>query len=1047
MIGGMSLNYSYEDSDGQVHTGVEAGDVVYMMDQYAGRLSTYDRVYDDGLKTTKVDYAVSNPEYTFRGGKTDRFFLNVSDITKLLNLSFFVKSDRSTVWNISDVTVHLVNGVGRRYINASGELSYRYNDGEELKFITDWTNNETMEVVIPVFGGGTSGKQQVDIQLNDAPIKTDKSTNTWSAVVNREPKSKNDTLNLFIYPSTADKASNPSTYNLSASVNYVDAMTMGPMTAGCGQLDFSYDRNNQPVFSKIGVSASNLDSITSVSVKTASAGTLQAPISYGIIQRIRSGVLIDTYYLTGASNADRKSTLSITQKPKVDTAVQRLFLQVYANNPLQDLIAVDKDVALAVYFRPTGAMEQELRSKYIYLTDVGYTTIKPGQLLELDYNLGDVAEILGVNVVKTGALDISFENVMIASQNPSGEIIGKYSIENGFIPSTIPSRVNAVGDVEKLKLKIRTGEATETTGGGTMDPVRLTIGYYDKNGSEQTEVINNIRPYLEANRTGKALTAGAEDTFEMLVPGLTALRYVTLEPYNADAASYASWTLENITASVGLDGAEVSRTVSKTIVEESPETIFVEEILVISGINVSTSDGKRTTGTPELTIKESPDAAAKQTDVFTIKSPEIGTLSVDSGARVLLNTRVSGSSQGYTCRFMQVDPDNGLTETADLSKGTYSYTEEELDEIYALAVQSLGADVTNNKEIEAAKQVVELINTMRAGRGSLITPDTEDYNTRDITFQTPKNYSDQKLTYRIVVTSKENPSCSYTLDVIVGREDEKLTKAIEEWDKVRSVGEVSVLSETGAVEETTSLLLNDRKSLLIKSGEGVKVVPRVSDSDGFTAVVNSYDPATQAKGRAELGVRHSYPEDTLLRYESEANTILSSAESTDDERTEAQNVLNIISAMRAGNGDFSAGTSEILLNAPKNYSGSAVSYIITVTNSKTASELFSLIVTVNAETDTLQTAYDQLTKAKAVGDEARKAAEQQNSSNGESTDNTNPDTNANTDNTNTTPEGSDANTGDNTGSGSGANSEEGGNAGGEGENSGSGEGANSETTP
>ena len=76
----------------------------------------------------------------------------------------------------------------------------------------------------------------------------------------------------------------------------------------------------------------------------------------------------------------------------------------------------------------------------------------------------------------------------------------------------------------------------------------------------------------------------------------------------------------------------------------------------------------------------------------------------------------------------------------------------------------------------------------------------------------------------------------------------------------------------------------------------------------------------------------------------------------------------------SGSGSFSPGTSEVLLNAPRNYTGASLSYIITVTNSSTGAEFFSLIVTVKSETDTLANAYAQLEKAKAAGDEERKQA-------------------------------------------------------------------------
>ncbi len=985
-VGGLRRDYSYVDAKGSVGR-ADGLDVVYLMDQYAGRTSSYNRTYDDGLRQTEVNYAVSNPQYHFRAGRTDSFFITVSDITKIVDMTLYVRSDRSTTWTITNVSVHLVNGTGRRYLNAEGEYAYRYGDGEKLTMITEW-NADTMETLLQVFGGKSddnahnnySGVQPINISFIDAPIQTNKDTNTWSPVVAREPKSKNDTLNLFIYPATREKAADPSTYYLTAGILYKDAMTLETSQAGAGTLDFAYDLSGQPYFYKLGIGAKNLEDIMGVSVKTKSTGTLSAPISYGILQRVRSGVLIETYYLSGVLNADQKSTMSVSVNAKPDAGVQRIMMQVQANNPTQDLIALDRDMALAVYFTPAGATDQELRSKYIYLTDAGYTQIRPGQILELDFDLGDISSINGVNVVKTGTLDLGFENVYIATQKIDGTVIRELSIDDGFTPTGTPARFNPRGRSEVLTLKIKTGQATASSSGGTDDPVRMTIGYYDLYGAEQSWLIPDIRPYIQLNdEKDKPLQAGQTDTLKVIIPAFESLRYVTLEPYNADSGSIASWTLDSITAVNGLEGSTIGREVNKTIVEEDPKTVFLGDIVLVGNNLVYKSKEVPTDNEPVLMVKTSETGTERKANGISIKSGEIGTLSVDSGATVETDIRISGTSQGITYRFVAMDPAGTVESPADFTKGTYSYTEQELDEYYALALKSVGPDVTNQAEIDAGKAVIAEINAIRASKGSFTVEVTEEKPT-GFTLVTPRNFTDHKLRYRLVVTAVENEEVGFTLDTLIGNETDKLPQLISDWEKVRSLADLSVINTDGVTEETRTLLKTDTSGVLLDSGESVKVAPRVGASEGFTAQLNSYDPATQAKGRAETGVRHSYSEDTILAYETKANTLYSAQDSTDEERAAAQNVLNIIGTMRAGNGSFTTGTTDVLLNAPKNYTGSNLSYLITFNSGTNGTELFSLVVTVKPETDTLSGAYNQLLEAETAAEEeasrASKEAEQ-----------------------------------------------------------------------
>ena len=118
--GGISLTYSYYNREGRYRS-VEGIDIISLMNEYTGRAGSRVRTYQDGTSTVteEVDYYVSDPNYQFRAGKTDYFFLTVDDIWQILDMTLVIRSSVVTKWNISNVSVSLVRSGGKRFINAT----------------------------------------------------------------------------------------------------------------------------------------------------------------------------------------------------------------------------------------------------------------------------------------------------------------------------------------------------------------------------------------------------------------------------------------------------------------------------------------------------------------------------------------------------------------------------------------------------------------------------------------------------------------------------------------------------------------------------------------------------------------------------------------------------------------------------------------------------------------------------------------------------------------------------------------------------------------
>ena len=220
--GGMTMSYHYIDYDGRSRS-VDPFDIVKKMNEYSGLEDTKYRIID-GVKED-VSYCVSSRDYQFRPGKTDNFYIDVDNIYQIVDMQLQIRSNVVTKWNITNVSVYLVQGVGTRYINGNGEYDYKYPAGQELLFRCSWNQPATLTKDVQIYrtptgdpnsiAGDTSiATVNITFNENEFPISDD----TWSSTVAREPKTKDDSLNLFLFPSTDSSASDPDSYGLSCEV-------------------------------------------------------------------------------------------------------------------------------------------------------------------------------------------------------------------------------------------------------------------------------------------------------------------------------------------------------------------------------------------------------------------------------------------------------------------------------------------------------------------------------------------------------------------------------------------------------------------------------------------------------------------------------------------------------------------------------------------------------------------------------------------------------------------------------------------------------------
>ena len=761
--GGVALGYRYIDSNGVIHSIEPSIDAVEAMNNYAARPGVKKRTVD-GV-TEDVSYTVSDPAYQFRGGKTDYFFVTIQDIAQLLDLSLEIRSSVVTDWSISAINAWMIRGEGTRYINSRGEYDYRYEEGETPELVASWDRNENLIKPLQVYrtlqNNGIALISNIPFKENH--IELDKDAGTWSSAVRREPQLRNDSLNLYLYPATGEKAANPNDYNLKASVRYTDAGTTETMQISAGTLNKGVDPNGRTVFYATGLSVTNMDGLLGVDVTTDVTRAILAPISYGVLQRVREGVLIDTYRLGELPNADPSGSMGISNVEQ-KTGVQRVLLQVSEATGRQQLSAESNDLAVALHFRTNDISGNEYRSKYVYLTDQGYTSVSGGQVLELDYALGDVSELTGVSLAATGALDITLSSIYLANQDAEGSFIQSWGVHpsaEGIVPSAIRADYSARDNVEVLTLRLKTAENAKGALSSTQGPVRMTVGYYDEYGVLRTETYENIRPYIV---DGNGFAAGETDVVQMLIPGISEIRWVELEPWHDTGEAQASWKLEQLSAELGLGGSPITKTPDQTIVEGTPLGIGLATILVAGDLQTLDTNGDAVAPAGDQTETEESGRRA-------IYNGENSTVLLKSGEGVKLNVRISGSTEGFTAKLESYDANSGAVGAVSFDP-THKYSTQRLDAILASAQSVLSSGDSSADERTAAQNIVNIVEDLKKPSGS--------YNVTEsgLVFRAPRNYTGGSLHYRITITSKESAEGSIVVDLTVRNEEDLLSDAI-----------------------------------------------------------------------------------------------------------------------------------------------------------------------------------------------------------------------------------------------------------------------------
>ena len=645
--GTMEATLEYYNEDGKRNQ--LTFDVVRAMYDYANKTPIY--LNDGTTGSSGMALAVTDNSFMFRENHTDRFVVSVSDVAKLGKLTLNAKSLNGGSLQITNVTAALVMETGSLLINEQDE----YIRQGKTEYLCEDTVDKipAYDMFLPT---GRNIYQEIYFTEHEG-IKLDTKDNTWISTVSRVPNSKNDTINVFVYP--AENASGA--FAIDVRAQYTDT-NGNVLETGAKDLTRRTDTEGRTVYAVNGLTATSMSMLNKLYVKAQSYDVVDAYIDHAIVQQVRAGVVINTFYLDCEHRNAQTEFYAVPNNAQDPNArEQRVLLSLGDDTVAANLVSENRDIAVALRYTTTLGDKQEFTSKYVYLTDQQYKAIEAGDIIELTFNEGYIQDITGVLVVTSGNIKaqldmLCVDNYSVDTAAETKKLLKHFSFPTG---ATIQNQVATLRpsdetSVEVLDIQFVTAAADANLESGTDDPIIMVVGYVDSQGINKETVIKDIRHNVVSE--GAAFATDSTTQIRLLLRDVASLQYLQLMPYDMDPKTTAGWKPSQIAISLGTDGSiqKANRSMDEYIYE-NVELDLNKEITgeMVGGVKVSlsniivTADVKPTN---EFGMYEN----ARRVTSAVNKTLE---LTVPVAASINVQVGVSNSEQGYVVKVERIgDP-------------------------------------------------------------------------------------------------------------------------------------------------------------------------------------------------------------------------------------------------------------------------------------------------------------------------------------------------------------------------------------------------------
>ena len=500
------------------------------------------------------------------------------------------------------------------------------------------------------------------------------------------------------------------------------------MESGAKGLNKLTDAEGKTIYSVNGLTATGMSSLNKLYVKAQTADVVDAYIDHVIVQQVRSGVVVNTFYLDCEHrNAEMEFYALPSSIQSTQTDEQKVYLMLGDETEAANLVAENRDIAVALQYTTVSGGSQVFTSRYIYVTDQQYQAIKAGDILELTFNESYVKDITGILVATSGNVKAQIDMACVDcyavdTAGGSRQRLKHFSIPTGASvkDQTVTLPVLSNSSVEILDIQFMTALSDANLESGTNDPIAMVLGYTNRQGVPKELVVPNLRNLVISE--GAAFSTGSTTQVRLMIRDVVSVQSLELMPYNLDPQITAGWKPSQITVSLGAEGfvQKVTRTLDTYIYEDKDIKLDFDSVItgeMVDGLKVNLSN-----------IILTADVAATNESGYYGNSYRVNSaanktlaMTVSSGANIKFGVTVLNSMQGYTAKAEQV------VGAKDIS-GLISYTEEGF--VLAMPENTSGQDQSyritlRSNENENITVVIEVTVTSRAVSETPTEPSTE----------------------------------------------------------------------------------------------------------------------------------------------------------------------------------------------------------------------------------------------------------------------------------------------------------------------------------
>lgn len=475
-----------------------------------------------------------NTRWMYRPNHNDRFVLSMTDI-KSAQALHITRTDGKNNWVISNVSIQQVGGMGPVYLSEQLTGSEYYRDFTTQEDVARSAN--AAGVTYRISG---SGNAAIAFTNNSIDLTTPQEQESWSSVITREPTTTNETMNIYLFPGSVvglKRGFDSSTPAVRATAKYT-TIYGGSLAQKAFTIGHLGNIGGETVLFEKNLDISAVATLNSLRLSTTTSSGEQPYINYAVVERVRDGVVMGTYYFNYANvylgNGPQECAASSTMRGEAMTQTVRLQPSAGQNVPLT---AETSDVAVAL--RYTSALDASAektvyRSPYVYLTDAGYQSMTTGQLLEVPFQVENVGEVVGINIVSTGPIAV-FDNAVIynyaGGEAGTGTPRSVTALAEQFAASSIPTSLEGNGEmVTPALFRFVTAPEEASTGAGTTGKASMTVKYMDSRGLSRTMTVDDLFSYQNTSgeETGGVIRPGSTTEIALQLSNAAYLDSITL---------------------------------------------------------------------------------------------------------------------------------------------------------------------------------------------------------------------------------------------------------------------------------------------------------------------------------------------------------------------------------------------------------------------------------------------------------------------------------------------------------------------------------------